>query len=199
MVKAKIQKFHFVWKDLKRFGLIFIIYSLLLWGVLRLLPVKEWLLTTDTMLPWWCGGLFILAYIIRGFFYFPTLYFLIAASLIFPILPAFAFYMIAIMSSGLLSYQIGLTLREKKIWPGLQKKLEHSDIDEEIQAHGFKAVFIFHATGISLDLPNYFSGYLKLNRVRFLWTIFWANLITGGLYFVVIYIFDVKVLIGKLL
>ena len=47
--------------------------------------------------------------------------------------------------------------------------------------------FYFHITGLSLDLPNYISGYLKLPFIPFMVVVFLSNLITTVAYFVLFY------------
>ncbi len=185
--------------DFTKLLAVFFVYTVGLWFLLGQLELKDYLLGVSPDLPLWYGFLFVLAYVARGFFYFPSLYFLVAASLFFPFPESFVFYMLGVMLSGILSFQIGKALRANNFWPSLQKRIQKDDVEQKIEKNGFKAVFIFHVTGISLDLPNYLSGYLKLNFQKFLWTIFWANLITTSLYFVLFWMFDFRVLIGTIL
>lgn len=133
------------------------------------------------------GIVFVLIYLIRGFFYFPSFYFLVTLSLIAPLPYTFCIYILSLMLSGILSYKIGLLLRNKNFLPRIKKIIADEKRSKKIRENGLKAVFISHVTGVSLDIPNYISGYLKLSFKNFLVTIFAANFITTVLYFLIVY------------
>ncbi len=168
---------------------IFLFYTSLIFVLLKLLPIKEYILMINEYHYnlWYIGFVFMILYIVRGFFYFPSFYFLVTLSLVTPILYAFAFYMVSLMISGVISYRVGLALRKRNFLPRIKKIIKDEKRNKKIKEHGLKAVFISHVTGVSLDIPNYISGYLKLSFKNFLLTIFAANFITTVLYFIILY------------
>lgn len=163
---------------------VFVAYTVILitfWNVLDLGP---WILNLQGMdWPWWVGPGFALAYVVRGFFYFPSLYFIIASSLLFPFPFSLIYYLSGVFVSASLSYHIGAYLRGKDHFPKLLSFVQQPDIEHRIKTQGLKGVFFLHVTGISLDIPNYFSGYLRIPFTKFLGVIIAANLITAFIYF----------------
>lgn len=174
---------------------IFVIYSvgiILLWNILDLDDVVVKLQTLELSL--WYAALFSLAYIVRGFFYFPSLYFIIAASLLFPFPVSIIAYLAGVFASATLSYTIGHLLQKHGAFPKFNRFVHQDDIKTKIEKYGVRSVFIFHATGISLDIPNYLSGYLEIPFSRFFATIVAANLITACIYFGLFYFGIIDVL-----
>lgn len=163
---------------------VFVVYTVVLTVLWNVLDLGDWILNLQGMdWAWWVGPGFALLYVIRGFFYFPSLYFIIAASLLFPFPFSVLYYLAGVFASAILSYHIGLYLREQDHFPKLLSFVEKPDIQARIKNQGLKGIFFLHVTGISLDIPNYFSGYLRISFCKFFLTILAANLITTTIYF----------------
>ena len=128
--------------------------------------------------------IYIIAYVLRGFTYFPTLYFIIAAFLIMHPVVAFIAHLIAIVCSASLSHYIGIHLQDS--FRRLRSFVDSKDIQEKIQKHGIKSIFFFHITGISLDIPNYLSGYLRIPYKSFMLTVILANIRTTTAFYLII-------------
>jgi uncharacterized membrane protein YdjX (TVP38/TMEM64 family) len=128
---------------------------------------------------------FVAAYIVRGFLYFPTLYFLVASGIVFPPYLGICVYLSGILLSATLSYWIGTYLHDTNRFPKFKKKIQEPEIKARICERGINGVFFFHITGISLDIPNYLSGYVGLAYRNFLATVLAANLITATSYYLI--------------
>jgi len=125
---------------------------------------------------------------IRGFFYFPGLYFLLASLLLFEPIQGFVTYIMGITASATLSFFIGRLLHTKNILASLKKRIQDPEIKKKITTLGYKGVFLFHITGVSFDIPNYLSGYLQLNYAKFSITTLIANGVTTAGFYIVSYI-----------
>lgn len=163
---------------------VFVFYTILLLALWHYFDLKHWLLNLQNLdWPWYVGPGFAWLYVLRGFFYFPSLYFIIAASLLFPFPFSALYYLAGVYSSAALSYSIGHHVRKGAHFSKLLQFVERPEISHKIRTDGLRAVWWFHLTGISLDIPNYLSGYLRLPFAKFMCTIIIANLITTALYF----------------
>jgi len=172
---------HFLQRE-KRFLLIFLVYTSLVFLITRKIEPATMVAVVGKF-GWFGPLLFVVLYLIRGFFYFPTLYFIIVAGIVFPMPQAMIYYLVGILCSATLSHWIGRRMRDHGIFPRLKARIE----EEQARTHyNDWVVFVLHVTGISLDLPNYASGYLRMKFPRFLLTVLAANLITSTVYFAVI-------------
>jgi uncharacterized membrane protein YdjX (TVP38/TMEM64 family) len=169
---------HFLQRE-KKFLLVFLAYTGLVFLVTR--KIEPAAMVAFVGRTGWLGPLlFIALYVVRGFFYFPTLYFIIVAGIVFPLPQGMIYYLTGIVASATLSHWIGRRMRAHGIFPRLKARIE----EEEARTHyNHWVVFLLHVTGVSLDLPNYASGYLRMNFPRFLLTVIAANLITASIYF----------------
>lgn len=184
MKQVRYESFIDILKQEKSALWVFVAYTLLLTLLWNFFDLKHWILNLQGMdWPWYVGPGFALLYIFRGFFYFPSLYFIIAASLLFPFPFSAIYYLAGVYSSAILSYHIGWYVRKKEHFPALLSFVEQSDIKMRIKKRGLKAILFFHLTGISLDIPNYLSGYLKVPFPLFFAIVIGANIITAALYF----------------
>jgi len=163
---------------------VFVAYTIVLITFWNVLDLGNWILNLQGMdWPWYVGPAFVLVYLIRGFLYFPSLYFIITASLLFPFPFSVIYYLAGVFGSAVLSYYIGMYVRDKDHFPKLLSFVEKPDIQQRIKDQGLKGIFFLTVTGISLDIPNYFSGYLKIPFTKFFLTILAANIITTTIYF----------------
>ena len=175
-----------------KFILFFIIYTVIVFILSKLLPTDLLIdkIKTSDLSSTIIGLSFVMAYIIRGFFLFPTLFFLITISLLLNPVVAIFYYLLGIVLSGTLSYHIGKFTYEKNLFPKISKKInKNKQTKDKIRRQGLKGVFLFHVTGIALDVPNYFSGYFNLKFPKFILVIILANTITVFLYYVFIFNF----------
>lgn len=172
-------------KNERKVLFIFFLYTVLVAVAGYFLPIQSYIVSIQNY-GHYASIFFILAYIVRGFFYFPSVYFLIASSLIFPFPYGVVYYLLAALLSATLSHYIGVYLHKKSVFPSLKKKLaEDASIKKRIQQYGNYGVFFFHVTGISFDIPNFLSGYLGMYVIPFLIAVFFANVITVALYYTV--------------
>lgn len=169
-------------KQEKKFIGIFLFYTLCVSVLLHFYPLQG-IIQQVERLGRFSAIAFVFLYIVRGFLYFPTLYFLVAAGILFAPWPGFGIYMSAILLSATLSYTIGKALHDSDRFPRFKKRIQEPEIEQKIHERGLTGVFLLHVTGISLDIPNYLSGYVGLSFVRFIGTVLVANLITAGAYY----------------
>lgn len=189
MSQSRYESFIDILKQEKSALWIFLLYTVLITILWHLFDLKTWVLELqNTVWPWYMGLSFSFLYVIRGFFYFPSLYFIIVASLLFSFPFGALYYLIGVYTSAFLSYQIGHHVRKGEHFPKLLEFVEQPLIAKKIKKNGLKAVFWFHLTGISLDIPNYLSGYLHLPRLKFMTVIIVANALTSALYFTLFYL-----------
>lgn len=167
----------------KKFLGIFLFYTLCVSVLLYFYPLQETLLKVQTFGEY-AALLFVLLYVVRGFFYFPTLYFLVASGILFTPYLGFTLYLSSILLSATLSYVIGKYLHNSNKFPRFKQRIQEPEIKGKISKQGLKGVFFFHITGISLDIPNYLSGYVGLPYGKFMASVFSANVLTASAYYV---------------
>ena len=184
MAHTKYESFKDILKQESKALWIFVFYTLFLIILWQFFDLKHWLLNLQNMdWPWYIGPGFALLYIVRGFFYFPSLYFIIAASLLFPFPFSALYYLAGVYGSAALSYQIGHYVRRKQHFPRFLSCVEQNEIKARIKKQGLRAILFFHITGISLDIPNYLAGYLKMPFIKFFIIVVFTNALTAALYF----------------
>lgn len=164
--------------------LVFVAYTAIFVCLWRIFDFGDLILRFQSMeISHWYAALFSVAYVIRGFFYIPSLYFIVIASLLFPFPVSLIAYMSGVLASASLSYTIGYLLRTKELFPRFQKFVSREDIRERIERQGLYGVFLLHVIGF-LDIPNYLSGYLKVPLRSFLVVVLLANTLTAGAFFI---------------
>lgn len=164
--------------------LVFIIYTIGFVALWRIVDLGSIILNFQDMeLPIYYAALFSLLYVIRGFFYIPSLYFIIVASLLFPFPVSVISYLGGVAASTCLSYSIGHVVRTKNYFPYFRRFVERKDIQEKIERQGLYGLFLLQVVGF-IDIPNYLSGYLRLPFVKFFTIVMIANTLTAGLYFI---------------
>jgi|GEM_PF-5783809 len=138
MAHTKYESFKDILKQESKALWIFVFYTLFLIILWQFFDLKHWLLNLQNMdWPWYIGPGFALLYIVRGFFYFPS----------------------------------------------LLSCVEQNEIKARIKKQGLRAILFFHITGISLDIPNYLAGYLKMPFIKFFIIVVFTNALTAALYF----------------
>lgn len=163
---------------------IFAVYLLLASIAAHFLPVKEMILKIRAF-GLWAPVLFVGLYLVRGFFYFPSLVFLIASFLLFSPVVGLATYLVSVLASAALSFLVGWRFYERPFFQGLKKKISDPKIRERLEKSGAFGVFSLHLIGF-LDASNYLSGWLRLPFGKFYAAVFLANGITTGAFYLVV-------------
>ena len=177
-----------IWKDitsmsLKKLAIVLSIYLLIIIISYKVIPVEKVIEHVGTY-GVYGPILFIVLYIIRGFFNFPTAVFLIVSSLLFPLPWALIYYGIAIALSITTSYCVGRVLRAHAQWlPKFSNKINHEHLEQKLKIYGYFGLFLLDLTGITFDLPNYAGGYFKLPFWKLFLTTFLSNAVTTLLYY----------------
>jgi uncharacterized membrane protein YdjX (TVP38/TMEM64 family) len=169
-------------KEHWKYELIFIFYIIILGIILQFFDVQGWL-ESIAMFGRLAPFVFVGLYVIRGFIYIPSLYFLVASSIIFSPKMGFTTYLVSIVVSATLSYNIGHWVHKNELFASTKKKFMQKNIKAKMEKKKYWAIFISHITGASLDIPNYMAGFLNMNYFKFLYIIFIANLITTSIYY----------------
>ncbi len=130
----------------------------------------------------WASLLFVLLYLMRGFIYFPGGAFLVASGVLFRPVQGSVIYLTAVLLSATLSHVLGRQMHARGWFPGMRRRVDEPSLRKRIREHGFRAVFVIHLLGLSFDIPNYLSGYLRLNYWRFLASVMAANGIVVGIF-----------------
>jgi uncharacterized membrane protein YdjX (TVP38/TMEM64 family) len=169
-------------KEHWKYELVFIVYIILLGIILQFFDVQGWL-ESIAMLGVIAPFVFIGLYIIRGFFYIPSLYFLIASSIIFSPKIGFITYIVSVLISATISFSIGHWAHRNEFFASAKKRFIRDKVKAKIEKKGYWAIFISHATGASLDIPNYTAGFLHMKYFKFIYIVFIANLITTSVYY----------------
>jgi uncharacterized membrane protein YdjX (TVP38/TMEM64 family) len=134
---------------------------------------------------YWAPILFVLFYVLRGFFYFPSLVFLFLGAALFPFVEAVLVYLGATLLSGLLSYWIGAVLSSTSFFQMLKKKIASESVEMKIKKEGAWGVFFLHLIGF-LDAANYLAGFFKVSFLRFLVAFLSADVITTVVFYSVV-------------
>lgn len=163
---------------------IFAVYILLAVIASHFLPLKELILKVRGF-GLWAPFLFVLLYLLRGFFYFPSLIFLIASFYLFSPTVGLGTYLVSVMASAALSFFIGRRFYERPFFQGLKKKISDPKIQERLETRGVFGVFFLHLIGF-LDASNYLSGWLRIPFAKFYAAVFAANGITTGAFYLAV-------------
>ncbi|MBL8995136.1 MAG: TVP38/TMEM64 family protein [Spirochaetia bacterium] len=163
---------------------IFAIYLLIASLAAHFLPVRDMILKIRSF-GLWAPFLFVALYLLRGFFYFPSLVFLVASFLLFSPLTGLTTYLLSVMASAALSFFIGRRFYERPFFQGLKKKISDPKIQERLSRRGALGVFSLHLIGF-LDASNYLAGWLRLPFAGFYASVFLANSLTTGAFYLAV-------------
>jgi len=157
--------------------LILISYLLIIGLLARQLPIQNW---ADELQN--TGFIFISLYwfifIIRGFFLFPPLYFLLALMVIYNLWETVWIFLFGIFLSATVSFLIGYKSQDHSFFNHITSKADKSPLLKKMKSHGYKSVFIINLLGLSFDIPNYIAGSFRLRYSLHIALVMLAELIT---------------------
>ncbi len=163
------------------FLFILISYLVVIGLLAKQLPIEEWARQIENT-----GWIFMLSYwiifIIRGFFLFPPVYFLLGLMVIYDVWDTIWIFMVGMWLSATVSFLIGRFGASHRFFQAIRTKSESSIILSKLKESGYKAIFMINLLGLSFDIPNYLAGYFRLKYSIYIVLLLSADLITTVLF-----------------
>ena len=157
-MKKKLKAFL---KSEGKFLLILISYLIAIGLLAKQLPIEQWAGQIQNT-----GWTFILIYwlifILRGFVFFPPVYFLLGLMVIYDLWDTVWIFMGGMFLSATVSFIIGRTCSTHRFFERIKKRSESSIILKKLKESGYKAIFLINLLGLNFDIPNYLAGYFRL-------------------------------------